>query len=505
MGTVSAMKGKKLIRIALLCVAGLLLNIGGSWITALLGIPFYLDTIGTIFTAILGGYIPGILVALVSHFIEAFSIPSAVYYTSLSVIIAVTAASFSQRGAFNKIQGTILFTVLTAVTAGGLGSVLTWFIFGFSEDKIYIPFVRNLYASGRLSPFASQLISDLMLDLADKIINMIIIIPTVHLLPKTLKKKLFMEGWQQAPLSERERKAIIRSNTRKMSIRMKLLLFITIALLASSVTVTGISFHLYKKAVIAEHTRYTVDLAKLVASVIDPEKIDEYIENGTAVEGYNETKALLEKIQDGTTDVEFIYVYKVLRDGCHVVFDLDTEGLAGDEPGVLVVLDRSFADEIDLFLSGSDIEPKLTDDSYGWLLTDYEPIRDKDGVTQAYVAVDVTVDRVRDECLAFLTKQITLFLGILILLLVAGLWMAEYGIVLPVNAMSMAAGAFAYNLEESSEMSVDRIRDLNVTTGDEIENLYHVLEKMTEDSVKYVDEIKDGQKKIRELKKKDEI
>jgi hypothetical protein len=41
--------------------AGILLNYAGSKLAAASGLPVYIDNIGTIFAAVLGGYLPGII------------------------------------------------------------------------------------------------------------------------------------------------------------------------------------------------------------------------------------------------------------------------------------------------------------------------------------------------------------------------------------------------------------------------------------------------------------
>ena len=36
-------------------------------------------------------------------------------------------------------------------------------------------------------------------------------------------------------------------------------------------------------------------------------------------------KKRIAAILESTPDIEYVYVYKILPDGCHVVFDIDTE------------------------------------------------------------------------------------------------------------------------------------------------------------------------------------
>lgn len=55
-------KRKTILMFIGLVAVGILLNILGTKLNGLLGLPFYLDNIGTILTALVGGYLPCIAV-----------------------------------------------------------------------------------------------------------------------------------------------------------------------------------------------------------------------------------------------------------------------------------------------------------------------------------------------------------------------------------------------------------------------------------------------------------
>ena len=48
------------VKLAAICVAGIVINIAGANVARILELPVYLDTIGTVFIAVLGGYMPWI-------------------------------------------------------------------------------------------------------------------------------------------------------------------------------------------------------------------------------------------------------------------------------------------------------------------------------------------------------------------------------------------------------------------------------------------------------------
>ncbi len=485
--------------VVLLCLVGWILNLTGAAVASELRLPMYLDTIGTLLVAVIGGYLPGIIVGFVSNYIKAYADQSAIYYECLSVIMAVCASFFAERGWLKKVWGVISLTVLCALIGGGLGGVLTWFLYGFAAEGISVGFVKRLYESGNFSLFQAQITGDILIDLADKVINMIVILPVFYFLPERIRELFQLNGWQQKPLNIRDEKAAGISDNRALSIRTKMLALITGALLVVAIASTGIGYKLYMDDSVDNHMALAKGVAATAAGVVEPFRIDDYIDKGYAAIGYVRTENSLYALRNSSKDIEYIYVYRITPEGCQVVFDLDTEGLQGAAAGEIIPFDESFEPYLDALFAGKEIEPMITDDTYGWLLTVYQPIYDDDGECQAYACVDISMDKLRLNGYEFLAKQISLFIGIFILVLAIGLWIIRFNLIFPVNTMAMAASDFAYHIENMSDSSVERIKELQISTGDEIENLYKAFSKMTEDSVTYVNELNDKDATIRKM------
>ena len=481
----------KLFSAVLLCIMGIGANIGGGFIASGLGLPFYFDTIGTVLSAGLGGFIPGVLVGLFSNFIKTIYDNSSIYYGFLNVLIAVCTAYFARKGFPKKISATVLLTLVLSLIGGFLGSIFTWFLYGFAGEGISVSFVNYLYDKGTFTMFQAQLLADYLIDLGDKIITVLIVSVVILALPEKVKEMLVFDGWQQNPLTPEERKAISKNNYRVMSLRTKVLLVLMIASFFIAAAYTVISYFLYRNSTINDHIKLGQGVAYLAASTIDADKVDDYIENGEAEAGYLETEKRLYDIRDSSIDIQYVYVYKIMPDGCHVVFDLDTEELEGSEAGEIIDFDEAFMDNLPDLLAGKEIEPIISDDKYGWLLTIYQPVYDENGVCRCYAAVDISMDQLRIDQYSFFAKQISIFLGFFIAVLTIGLWLAEYNVVKPLNSIALSASKFAYNNDEARNSSVEIIKKLDIHTGDEIENLYLALVKTTEDSMKYVADIKE--------------
>ena len=93
------------------------------------GIPFYFDCIGTILAAMVGGFLPAVIVGFFTNIISAIGPgnESNIYYGVVSVLIALCAAAFAQKGTLRKLTpGFIVPILYFMVIGGGLGSIMLY-------------------------------------------------------------------------------------------------------------------------------------------------------------------------------------------------------------------------------------------------------------------------------------------------------------------------------------------------------------------------------------------
>ncbi|MBQ9327909.1 MAG: HD domain-containing protein [Solobacterium sp.] len=474
----------------LFVAGGIAINLIGAHIATALHLPLFLDSIGTILIGAIGGYLPGVIVGFLSNLINSLYDPTNAYYAFLSVLLAVCAAYFAEHGYFDRWWKALLTVFPFSLIGGGVGSLLTYLIYGFDiGEGISASLSYRILNSGYMSVFWAQLSSDMIIDLADKLITVIIVYIVMRFLSEYTRDLLHFHGWRQSPLTLDERRKADRNYSSEVSLRSKILMMIVIATFFIAGVTTGISFMLYHRSTISEHTQMGQGVAKLIATVVDGDRIDEYIALGEEAEDYTLIEEELERIRMTSDDILFIYSYKITDDGCVVVFDLDTDGVPGGDPGELVEFDDSFTPYLDDLLAGKTIEPIVSNEKFGWLLTLYEPIKNSQGETTAYACVDISMQEVTLHEISFMTKVLSLFLGFFIMIVTIGLWLAEYNLILPINTMALAANRFAYNNEEEREDSVDGFKMLKIHTGDEIENLYQSFTMTIEETVQYIADI----------------
>jgi len=480
---------RRLLEALLLGAAGILLNILGARLVLALGLPIYLDCLGTFLTAAIGGYLPGMLVGYLTNLILGVNDPITIYYGLISVLIAAFVSIAYRRGWLRRVIGVVGTIVILALIGGGLGSVLTWALSGMTFGTgVTSGLVKRLYDSG-FTPFLAQLTADFLLDLLDKTILTLLGLLILRLIPQEFERRLELMGWRQKPLEREKLKVVRSSRTRQLSLRFRLLLMVSLSMIFLVLVCVGICFSQFHGQTIASQARMAQGVANAATDAFDPDRVEEYLALGEDAPGYTEAEQIISSLLQSSPDIEYIYVYQILEDGCHVVFDPDTEDTPGSEPGTVVPFDESFADYIPDLIAGRSIAPLVTNDTFGWLLTIYRPVYDSAGRCVCYTGVDISMAELLRTEAVYLTKTLTLFIGFFILILAFLLWQMEYSIVLPVNSMAMAAGAFAFGEDSTLDNSVESIRGLHIRTGDEIENLYYAFTKTSSDMVRFVKDV----------------
>lgn len=455
-----------------------------------LKLPLYLDNVGTLLAAVLGGYLPGIIVGYLNNIINMQGNPGNAYYVVLSTMIAACGTYLGRKGWFGKFWKALLTIPVFAFIGGVLGSILTYLLYGYGMGEgISAPFARALLESGKLSVFWAQMSSDVVIDIIDKGITVILVFIIIKLIPDRLKPGLWVTGWRQAPMTDEALLDAKHNVTRSFSLRGKIITIISVIMICVAIVTTMISYILYENFAMRQYTYGCSSAAKLTANLIDPTRIDEYVAKGREDNEYMNIENEMDSIRQSNPDIEYIYVYRFLPDGVEVVFDLDTADVPADKPGDRLALEEYLIPYKDDLLAGKEIEPLVDDTIHGRLLTVFEPVKDVNGKCVCYAAADVKVEAIRVATLNYMTKVFSLFVGFYIFILALCIWLVDYHLIYPIAAMTMSARKFAYDTEEGRDKSVDRLQHLDISTGDEIENLYESLSKTIAETVGYLEDV----------------
>ena len=172
--------------------------------------------------------------------------------------------------------------------------------------------------------------------------------------------------------------------------RRLLILWVAMAIImCTAITVTSVS--ILTSQIRKNREQSVAGAARLAANMINGDLIDGWLANGSDAV-YDETFAMLKDVYENTPYLKYLYVYQIREDGCHVVFDTDPE--EAGELGELQEFDESWEPYLPALLAGREIDNIESNDSFGWLLTRYEPIRDSAGRCVAYAGADISMDEI---------------------------------------------------------------------------------------------------------------
>ena len=492
--------------VILLIVIGLLLNVIPAQLRLEFGVPLYLDCLGTVLTAMLGGYLPSVIVGFgVNAYNGITQEPVAMYYGVLSIFIATTATYMYRRGFFKRIWKLLIVILVLALIGGGLGSIFTYALYGFNfGEGISAPFAIAFHDVMHWDRFTSQFVADIVIDIFDKSAIVLLSALIFRFIPKAYKEKLKDSYFKHNNPYE---KKTVRNPLLNKVVMMVIVAEVLLGGLAST-----IGFLLYRSNSINNFISIAQGVTKAASIAIDAEKVDDYIARGFEVEGYSRVRDVLEDVRESFSQTKFLYVYKILEDGCHVVFDLDTEGEPGGSPGDRIDFDPSFEPYLPNLLAGEEIEPIISDDQFGWLLTVYRPLKNAAGKTVAYVAADISMESiVRDEAMFFI-KLLSLFFGLSIIIMMIVIELMKRNIVIPVNKMSFATmkiagetmrATFAFEMGNVNltriRDAVDKVKELDIKSNDEIGQLYEYFCDMTRDTYNFIHQVHEQNDRIQRM------
>ncbi len=122
-------------------------------------------------------------------------------------------------------------------------------------------------------------------------------------------------------------------------------------------------------------------------------------------------------------------------------------------------------------------------EKYGWLCTAGTPIRGDDGEIYAFLLVDVSIDSVISGMAVFALQLIIALLIVTALMAWLLARRMKRSLVEPINSIAEAALAYVRDRREGLAKTT-HFADLNVHTGDEVENLALIMSDMEQDLTK---------------------
>lgn len=466
------------------------INFAISSISTAVGLPLYLDTIGTIFVAIIGGALPAIITALISGYIINFLVSGYVYFSIINVFIAIFASWIIHFSKLNKYLKFIVFVLITSVVCSVVGMGIQYLIPG-------LPMLENLteitgafsIEQGRYYYFILVLAS-IFLNIIDKSISFIAAFWIYRLVPTSLKKTIENYGWKQKPLTIEEIKQSREKAGRKTLVR-KVTVLLTEIIFLLSVILVWISITFYYEDCKEEYTSEAFATSQTVALLVDGDEINEFVKWGDKAEGYEDTKKLINVLLKNTQGVERLSIIIFENNGYLYLFQDTLGDVDVYDMGKVIPFPKEFQPFEETFKNGGYLNELILNDEDN-VMTAVYPIKDSLGNTVAYAKADVYMAFLSEYAKDYLIKTFLCFAGFICAILVLGFTMAGYDLVFPIYSITSAARMFleSHGDQKALDDNVRKSRQLAIKTEDEIEQLFSALCEMESEMAEYVRDLK---------------
>lgn len=188
----SIMKTNRKVYVTAFCGIAIAVNIVLGIVTSALGIPLYLDTLGTVLVAALVGPLPGAVVGALTNIITGLmysvtDIPFCLVSIAVALIVGFTVKKFKFTLPVAIILGLVLSVVCPVI-----GTPIGIFVYGGLNGSFSDVLVMGLVQSGQ-SIFAASFLRNIASNLIDKVGTLVIAWAVVKWLPMSIMQNFKKE------------------------------------------------------------------------------------------------------------------------------------------------------------------------------------------------------------------------------------------------------------------------------------------------------------------------
>ncbi|MCL2019545.1 MAG: ATP-binding protein [Oscillospiraceae bacterium] len=229
------------------------------------------------------------------------------------------------------------------------------------------------------------------------------------------------------------------------SIKFRLMASTLLSSLLLSVTVLVVLNYFNNKRLEGEYLNRASAVARITASLVTGEMIDNYLLTLEKDELYEHTLAHL-RVMNDEHNFTYVSVTQVSEDGHVFVFDSDYDvpvGLGEEMSWTDIYGDNYDREHVESIKRGEHVKPIIADSIWGLLLTAYEPIYREDGSVAGYAAVDLLMSDVlrTQEYIYILFIAIAVF--IFAITVFVNLYVSRKYVISPISLLVKKTGDFS--------------------------------------------------------------
>ena len=275
------------------------------------------------------------------------------------------------------------------------------------------------------------------------------------------------------------------NKTIKFPLSRKIALLVIAFLLLLNSLVIAISYNHYKRKMFDDYARFAMDIAAVAAAQLNPDKFDMYLETGVKDAKYEQAFDILCDIQQNG-GIEYLYVVKPGLQEVWYILDTDpSDGalpLGYHEP----YYTGAFADNSAKMVRGEAVDPMVSNEEFGWLMSVYYPMRTSSGQPAGYVGVDILMNDVMEDLHSFAIQMVSLMIVLTAVMSCVLIYISSKTVAEPIRKLSAAAGQLVDSEHSRSSIGTDIFKQLTIRSNDEVGALYESLTQMEEDMNTYI-------------------
>lgn len=243
----------------------------------------------------------------------------------------------------------------------------------------------------------------------------------------------------------------------------------------------------YRRSMESYYTKLAFDEAKIAAEYIDGDTIKDY-ETTRKTDGYYDQVSRYLLYMKETIGIQYFYVVIPYEDHMYYIWDVGKEG----EAGVCSLGDvdgyyqggREIMRGAYLCPEGEDTILITNNQEYGYLASAYVAILDSSGQPAALSCVDISMDMIDRQIKGFVAAVVLVVLSVLLVFLVVYFYFIRRSVLRPLSRLGQAARTIVS--EQMDDLSNFQV---NVKTGDEIEELGDAFNHMVRELHRYIENL----------------
>lgn len=463
----------------ILAIAATMLNVLLSYFASEFGLPLYLDCIGVVLVAMVAGSLPGIFVAVMTNALCVFYYRDSIYYSLISVLIAIISADFIEKNRYKKHINYMKLIVELAVLSGIMGIIFQLILLGDVQFD-QVADVASYVATRDSAAF--YIVSTLLLiaiNVVDKGMSVMIAVLIYNLIPSGVSKRIWNCSFDMNASIKREGSSNRKSIGKRGTIRNREAVMVLIIVVSLAFVFTWVNISTNYGSDKEDAAKKAVAASSYVASFVDGDRIEEYLSDSSLVatyknESYTYTSDMIRLFFDTYGDLDELSVYKIDDGRCRMIFACDDAFAKDGVVGQLSDLDKDMLYDLEHCTNESGKGTYSAHTRYGYSISSYVPVYDSEGDRVAYVVATVKTNLRSDYVRRYGMHSILLLSGVLMLVLSYGLWETGHHVVTPIESLEKSIDGFMDGIDDQNmlDKSVKELQKLDIRSGDEIERLY---------------------------------